>query len=140
MSIRTQPGQIRTVGIDFTGDPGYTEQAHKDEVDIHNIMRKYEKTGVIKHNAAFEGQYMDMTGALDYTDAQNLIAEGKSMFETVPSGIRQDFDNDSSKFVDFMQDENNRSQIEAYGFTTTHLPPVVEQEAPPPPPTPPTDS
>ena len=36
-----------------------TEQAHKDDVDIHKIMKRYERTGIIDHLAKHKGTYMD---------------------------------------------------------------------------------
>lgn len=131
MSFKRQP--TTRPQLDFSDSPSRTEQTHKDEVSIHKIMKKYEKTGVVTHVNEHKGQYMDMSGALDYQDAQNLIANAKSMFETVPSHIRRDFDNNPGKFVDFMQDEANRDAIAAYGFDTSHLPPPKESppESPP---------
>lgn len=133
MSNRTPAHLVRKVQVDFTDDPGFTEQAHKDEVSIHNIMRKYKQTGVIEHNAQYEGEYMDMTSAPDFYEAKVIIAEANSMFETVPAHIRKDFDNDPAQFLDFMQDPANYQEIEEYGLSTAHLP----EPAPPAPESPP---
>jgi len=61
--FRTAYGAKLRVAI-ATGD-GLTEQNHKDETDINNIVRKYNKTGLIDHLNQFEKQYGDMTG-FDY--------------------------------------------------------------------------
>lgn len=138
MSNMTNPKVRRRVQLDFSDSPSLTEQAHKDEVSIHHIMKRYKKTGVIQHVNQYEGTYGDFTDAPGYTEAQNIIASANSMFETVPSHIRTEFGNDPGQFLKFMQNPDNRDEIEAYGLSTSHLP-VREEEvlpATPPPETP----
>lgn len=105
-------------------DEQLTEQSHADSCDIHNIMRKYEKTGLINHLNLHSGTYGDYTGAPDFHSAMNLISNASSMFESVPSKIRAQFDNDPGKFLAFMQDEKNRDAIIKMGFDDKHLPPL----------------
>lgn len=109
-----------------------TEQSHKQSCDIHTIMRKYEKTGMVTHLANYSGQYMDMASAPDFQTAQTILAETRSMFETIPARIRADFDNDPGRFLDFIQNRHNREAIANYGFSTDHLPPVENPPAVPP--------
>lgn len=112
-------------------DDGLTEQSHAKSCDIHNILTQYEKTGVITHNAKHQGQYMDYPNSHDFKAMMDTVAEAKSMFESIPATIRKDFANDAGRFLDFMQNEDNREAIEAYGFTTNHLPPLPEVDATP---------
>ena len=49
MSITTPIQYRRKVVVRFEEGTGRTEQAHKDEVDIHSIMARYRKTGLISH-------------------------------------------------------------------------------------------
>lgn len=102
--------------ITFT-EPSLTEQAHKDDCDIAIILKRYQQTGVIEHNNALQGSYDEYPDPIDFHEAQNIIAQAKSMFETVPSKIRRDFDNDPAKFLAFVQDEQNIEQMAAYGLT-----------------------
>lgn len=115
--------------IDFSDSPSMTEQCHHDEVKIQNIMNKARKTGIVNHVAKYQGTYSDMTNAPDFYTAQNIIAEAKSMFESVPSDIRADFNNDAGQYLAFMQDPKNRDAIEGYGLDASHLP--VEAETQP---------
>ena len=62
-----------------------------------------------------------MAQAPEFQEAQNIIAEAKSMFETVPSRIRSDFKNDPELFIAFMQNPKNREAIEDYGLDASHL-------------------
>lgn len=110
-------------------DKGLTEQSHKDSCDIHNILKKYERTGIIEHTRKYEGQYMDFPDSIEFHDMMNRVAAAKSMFESIPASVRQKFHNDPGEFVDFMQDESNRDKIAEMGFSTEHLPPVEPPQA-----------
>lgn len=122
MSFRTPKKYLRKIDVEFTL-PSLTEQCHMDECKVQNILKKYRETGRLEHTAKYEGTYMDFANAPDYTEAQIIIANAKSMFETVPASIRSQFDNNPMKYVEFMQDENKRDEIEAMGLSTSHLPP-----------------
>jgi phage internal scaffolding protein len=111
--FRTAYGQKLRVAI-ATGD-GLTEQNHKDETDINQIVRKYNKTGLIDHLNQFEKQYGDMTG-FDYQDAMNTVAAANTMFEGLPSSIRNKFDNDPAKFINFVDDEANADKLVEMGL------------------------
>jgi len=111
--FRTAYGAKLKVAI-ATGD-GLTEQNHKDETDINNIVRKYNKTGLIDHLNQFEKQYGDMTG-YDYQEAMNTVAAANTMFEGLPSSIRNKFDNDPAKFINFVDDEANADKLVEMGL------------------------
>lgn len=115
-------------------EPTLTEQAHLASCDIRNIMGKYERTGVLEHTKQYEGTYGDFLNVPDFQEAQNHLAATRSMFESIPSSIREQFDNDPAQFVEFMTDENNREHISDLGLSTNHLPEpkkVVEPTTPP---------
>lgn len=106
----------------ITCGPSLTEQSHKESCSMQFILKKYAKTGVIEHTNQYQGQYMDLPGEMDLHQAQNIIATANSMFETLPAVIRADFENDAGKFLAFMQEPDNKDQIEAYGLSSSHLP------------------
>lgn len=112
---------------------GLTEQHHKESCDIHVIMRKAERTGILSHVRKFKGEYMNMATAPDFKTAQDTIAQAKSMFETVPSRIRNKFHNDPAEFLTFMQDDSNYDAIVEMGFDASHLTPPAPPEPPVPP-------
>lgn len=120
--LKQSPARDRTILRDF--GEGMTEQQYKDECDIHIILRKFEKTGMLTHVAAHAGTYGDYVNAVDFQEAQNVLAEARSMFETVPAKIREMFHNDPAEFLDFMQNDDNREQMEELGFDTSHLTPL----------------
>jgi len=122
--FRTAYGQKLRVAI-ATGD-GLTEQNHKDETDINQIVRKYNKTGLIDHLNQFEKQYGDMTG-YDYQDAMNTIAAANTMFEGLPSAIRNKFDNGPAKFINFVDDEANADKLVEMGLAKPKVSTSVDE-------------
>jgi hypothetical protein len=56
----------------------------------------------------------------------NTVANANSMFEGLPSEIRNQFANDPANFISFMDDENNNEQMYEMGLKTR---PISEQTA-----------
>ena len=108
-------------GVNFT-EPSLTEQSHAETVNINHIMARYQRNRVLDHVNMHQGTYNDYANAPTYYEAQCVIANANSMFESVPPHIRADFQNDPAQFVDFMQNPENREAIEEYGFDASHLP------------------
>ena len=90
--------------IDDDGRPVnmVTEQHHKIECDVNQIIRKYDNTGLITHVVDMEGKYGDMTG-VDYKDAMDLITGVQSQFNELPSNIRKEFSNSPQRYLAFME-------------------------------------
>lgn len=113
-------------GIDCSDSEDMTEQHHAESCDIHSIMRQADKTGIVTHLNQYEGSYGNFIDAPDFTTAMQQIAAAKSLFESVPSAIRSEFDNDPAKFLDFVQNPENKQAMDDYGLDTSHFP--VEPE------------
>ncbi len=121
--IRSAYGEKQKVTL--TTLDARVEQCHKDECDINKIIAKYDRTGVLTHVNNFEARYEDLTG-LDYQTMLNTVANANSMFEGLPSEIRNQFANDPAKFISFMDDENNNEQMYEMGLKQR---PIPEQTA-----------
>lgn len=119
--VRTSPGE----------QPSLTEQHHKESCDIRFIMKKAEKTGMVSHLQKTEGRYIDMASRPDFDDAMNIIASANSMFETIPSRIREKFHNNPAIWLEYIQNPENREDMLSLGFTDTHLPPIEAEPEPP---------
>lgn len=100
-----------------------TKQAHKEECDINSIMRKFQKTGALTHFAKHEGAYGFAT-SVDFTTACQIVAQGKSMFEELPSEIRGRFENDPAKFLEFVQNPENQEEMRELGLVASDSEPV----------------
>lgn len=106
--------QVRVVAP--SGGKVRTMQQFKDEADVNVIMSRYQATGVLPEDIdAGARQYLDATG-YDFQTAQNLIAGANSLFEQLPSSIRNRVDNDPAKLLDFLRDPKNRGEAEEMGL------------------------
>ncbi len=106
----------RPGSVDKNGDIVYfTEQSHKNMCDVNNIIKKYDKTGLIAHLSKMEARFGDMTG-LEFKEAQDQIILAKNMFAQLPPEIRKKFENDPAKLLEFMEDPNNRQEAIKLGM------------------------
>ncbi|AXH76339.1 MAG: internal scaffolding protein [Microviridae sp.] len=92
-----------------------TQQEFLEETDINNIMARYIKTGTVP-------MYLDR-GMLDgdmhsmsYHEMMNVIADANSAFASLPATVRDQFENDPAKFVDFALNEDNREKLREWNM------------------------
>jgi phage internal scaffolding protein len=105
--------QFNTVGESMT------HQSAKEECDINNIMKKWERTGIVDHQNRFQGQYADFTNVPEnYQESLNAVLEADEMFMTLPAKIRARFGNDPGAFLDFATDPDNQEAIVEMGLAT----------------------
>lgn len=104
------------------GGKSMTKQAHKDEADINNILRKHEKGLVVDHLNLHQGQYGDFIDAPDYHTALNRINDANTAFMSVPAEIRARFSNDAAQFLNFVQDPENLAEMREMGLAHPERP------------------
>jgi hypothetical protein len=83
-----------------------TDQSYGELTNIKTLVSKTEAKGLLRASTKWEGE-MDDFPAYDYQEAQFQIARAKTMFESLPSGIRVKFENDPVKFVTFANNPDN---------------------------------
>ncbi len=94
-------------------DPSRTQQSFQKECDINSIMGKYQKTGLVTHVAKYNGNYQDLPSEIDYHSSLNAILAANESFDSLPSSIRNRFNNDPAEFLEFVDNpENEAEQIE----------------------------
>lgn len=91
-------------------DDSKTEQSHRDDVNINNIMAKARRGQMSDYIREFEGKYGDTT-SLQYHEAQNIVAAANQMFEQLPSELRNKFENEPRLFLDFVQNPDNKEEL-----------------------------
>jgi len=132
--LRTAMKRGPRVRLSFVGDDGLTKQSMKDECDINLIMAKFVKTGAVEHAIKFSGEYGFAT-SVDFKDAMDIVARGESMFEELPAAIRNRFENDTGRFLDFVQDPANADEMLELGLREPPTPeealPAPAEEVPP---------
>ncbi|AXL14689.1 internal scaffolding protein [Microviridae sp.] len=97
-------------------NPSKAKQAFKDECNINNIMNKYQETGLIDHMNSFKAQQGDFSEVLDYQSVMNQVIDARESFLDLPSTIRKEFDNDPTKFLDFVNDPSNKDKMIELGL------------------------
>ncbi|AXH73102.1 MAG: internal scaffolding protein [Microviridae sp.] len=125
MSIVKKPLNIISAYADkiavlmsFSENSPHTKQSFKDECDINTLMRRYQSTGEIPQMDTRTPQFLDATG-YDYQQHMTFIAEANSLFQDLPSAIRNQFANDPAKFLDFTADDRNRVKMAEMGLLST---------------------
>ncbi len=95
--------------------PSKTKQSFAEGANINNIMKRFEKTGVLPVTSArpLEGQIPDVT---TFQDAMNICALANSLFDALPAEVRSRFHNDPRKFLAFVEDENNEAEMVKLGL------------------------
>lgn len=96
-----------------------TSQEFLTEVNINSILGRYARTGVLKGSGLGSGrqpQFGDFTSELTYHDQLNRVTQADSDFKALPSDLRNYFDNDPGKLIDFVQDPENREEAEGLGL------------------------
>lgn len=101
---------IRDVGV------SRTHQSFRDECDINVLMRRYMATGILPDNVnSQEARFLDCTES-DFQSAMQLVAGASSLFNQLPSSIRNRFDNEPAHLLSFLSDESNRAEAEEMGL------------------------
>jgi len=95
--------------------PSLTKQSFTKECDINNIVNKYQRTGALDHVNKHEASY-GYASSDDFTASMEIVARGKTMFAELPSKIRTKFENDPAKFLEFVQDEKNKEEMQELGL------------------------
>lgn len=78
-----------------------TKQAHKAECDINNIVRQYQRTGIVQHIRADAraGAFLQLPELVDYQEAMNTMIAAQDAFARLPAKVRLRFNNDPEQFV-----------------------------------------
>ena len=103
-------------GVSFQDEVSMTEQSHLKACDINNIMKRYEKTGLLDHVNTYGGNYGDFTFAEDYHTSLNKILAADEMFMSIPAEIRAKFANDPAEFLNFVHDPSNAEELVKLGL------------------------
>lgn len=93
-----------------------TKQSFKDECNIHTIMDKYHRTGLVTHLNATRPMYGDFSSVPDYQSALNVVINARNEFAKLPASLRDRFMNDPVKLLAFVNDPQNREEAVKLGI------------------------
>ena len=101
--------------MDVSGE-SVTKQSFKDESDINILMSRFERTGVPPEIPGRIANFLDVTGFTNYHDAMNQVVRANEAFMCLDAEIRSKFDNDPGKFLDFVDNPENRDECVKLGI------------------------
>lgn len=101
--------------------PSLTRQEFAQECDINVILARYQASGEIDFLNKHAPQYMDTT-AVDFQTAMETVANAQSAFNDLPSHIRDRFENDPAKLLDFVHKDANREEAIKLGLIAPPAP------------------
>lgn len=104
-----------------------TEQAHRDEVNINTIVRKYHRTGFMPTYGNMP-TYGDFSETGTYQEALDQCRAAEQQFMTLPSPIRKRFRNDPGELIQFLSDPENAVEAQELGLVKA---PVAAAEVEP---------
>lgn len=117
ISFRTAFGPKKVVNVDFSNAISRTHQSFKHETDINEMIRRYEKTGLIAHNVKSQPlPIADYSTAKSYQESVNLVIKAQDSFMQLHSAIRNRFANDPIKLLEFVHNPANRDEAIKLGL------------------------
>lgn len=97
-------------------EPSKTDQSFKDEVNVNNIISKFNKTGQISHLAKKQGIYADLSEIQDLLTSRIQVQKAQEAFDSLPAEIRRRFGNSPVELVNFLQDPANDQEAVKLGL------------------------
>lgn len=118
--LTSRPGHPKS-RLMFLGEDGKPElsrakQEFRDECDINVIAKKAEAGGFLAQSQA--PIYGDFTQYGDFKAACDLVLQAEELFLDIPASIRERFDNDPAKFMEFASNADNAEELVKMGLAT----------------------
>ena len=96
-----------------------TEQSHKESCDINNIIIAATANPMLLADPAPDRKvFRDFSSGDDYLELQNKLCEARSMFYDLPAELRDHFEHDPAKIIDFVADPDNALEAHEMGLIT----------------------
>ena len=109
--------------IDCSKDKPLTEQSHRDETNINNIVKRHGMDLIAKTAALSTPEYiMDDDPTNDFMEAMLIVTKAQQTFEQLPSELRAKFENQPAKFMDFIHNPENIDQMVEMGLVNAPQP------------------
>lgn len=96
-----------------TGEPiSKTKQDDVEACNINNIMKKYQRDGLVTHLSKFAPSYGNAS-QVEYLEAFELLNTADSVFDTLPSTVRARFENDPALWLGAIEDAGSPEALKA---------------------------
>lgn len=104
--------RIRVATENF--QPSMTQQAFAEDCDVNIILDRYMKTGELPKPR--QGVYADVSEVPDLTQAIQIVQQAQSAFDSLPSKVRYEFNNDPAQLLNFISDSRNKEKAIELGL------------------------
>lgn len=111
-----------------------TKQSQAKKADINNIIKRYKRTGILGDPATIgkrKAIFADCTQVSDFYELQNKIVSANNAFNTLPSDVRNKFNNEPEELIRFLQDDANYEEAVRLGLVDKKEQPVTDGGTPP---------
>jgi len=122
-------GQRRRVSSVVRGH-SLTKQADKDRANIHAILGRYQKTGLLPQVTA-QPLAEIIPSVESFHEAMNIVTFAQQSFEALPVAVRQKFENNPAKLLEFVSDPKNNDELVKLGLANAPEKAPAEQGASP---------
>lgn len=96
-------------------EPSMTQQSDMADADINIIMQRYGATGQLPQ-VQLEALSGDFTTVGDYRACVERIKAAEEAFMNVDAKVRKEFDNDPARFIEFVNNPENKEQLQKWGL------------------------
>lgn len=103
-----------------------TQQHFAHEADVRNIIKQYDKTGLIANVQKGVARYGDYSEVNEYREALDLVNEANATFAELPAELREMFQNNAGTFLEFATNPENENQMIKLGLKEAR----VQEEQP----------
>lgn len=97
-------------------DPSMTDAQYTEDTDVNDIMRRYQKTGLITHVSQKQGIYADVSEVPDLLQANEISRQTMEHFMRLPSDVRLKFNNNPEEMVTFLRNPQNIEEARTLGL------------------------
>jgi len=108
--------RITSTSLSFPPNSRWTKQSFREECDINTIMARYQSTGEMPVISERAPQYLDVSSGFDFSLMQDQLLEAQSLFNELPSRLRNRFENDPAQFLAYVQDSANHAEMYELGL------------------------
>lgn len=115
VKFKTPYGDRTRKGFETTGE-SLTQQSHAAAADVRNIIKQYDRTGLIANVNKGIAQYGDYSEINEYAEALNMVREAEQSFLEIPSHIREQFNNNPGLFFEFATNPENSEKMIQMGL------------------------
>ena len=115
MVFKTGYGERQRVMTEPKGE-SLTQQHFAHEADVRNIIKQYDKTGLIANVQKGVARYGDYSEVNEYREALDLVNQANATFAELPAELREMFQNNAGTFLEFATNPENENKMIELGL------------------------